>query len=139
MRRRLPPSLYKHIGHYNATSLQLTFASRKIPSTPLTASTVYPTRTLALNCPQEDISPDQPPPGVKGLGTRPLTRRRQRVAATHGNDLGPEDSDKEDDSTAASRPPQDLPSLSWADRSDPDMLEFPLALRYPHTGRRDIG
>ncbi|KAJ8358981.1 hypothetical protein SKAU_G00155060 [Synaphobranchus kaupii] len=39
-----------------------------------------------------------------------------------------EDSDKEDDSTTASRPLQDLPSLSWADCSDPDMLTFPLSL-----------
>ncbi|KAJ8332889.1 hypothetical protein SKAU_G00417850 [Synaphobranchus kaupii] len=57
-----------------------------------------------------------------------LRRWRQGVAATHGNDLGPEDSDKEDDSTTASLPLQDLPSLSWADRSDPDMLAFPLSL-----------
>ncbi|KAJ8346666.1 hypothetical protein SKAU_G00280670 [Synaphobranchus kaupii] len=56
-----------------------------------------------------------------------LRRRRQRVAATHGNDLGPEDFDKKDNSTTASRPLQDLSSLSWADRSDLDMSVFPLS------------
>ncbi|KAJ8376054.1 hypothetical protein SKAU_G00066340 [Synaphobranchus kaupii] len=39
-----------------------------------------------------------------------LRQLRQRVAATHSYNLGPEDSDKEDDSTTASRPLQDLPS-----------------------------
>ncbi|KAJ8369601.1 hypothetical protein SKAU_G00096290 [Synaphobranchus kaupii] len=51
-----------------------------------------------------------------------------RVSATHDNDLGPDDSDKEDDRTTASLPPQAPSTLSWADQSYPDMLGFPLSL-----------